>query len=95
MIIDKVNGQPVPRYLIYDIIKFNVSSPSEAVSLCGPCVVNQQLLLPAPFNVLFTRGEFNRGNCYFAVMFHQPSVEYIISARCGMKALMGFPYPEV
>uniref|UniRef100_A0A8C4IC21 mRNA-capping enzyme n=1 Tax=Dicentrarchus labrax TaxID=13489 RepID=A0A8C4IC21_DICLA len=23
MIIDKVNGQPVPRYLIYDIIKFN------------------------------------------------------------------------
>lgn len=26
MIIDKVNGQPVPRYLIYDIIKFNVSS---------------------------------------------------------------------
>lgn len=27
MIIDKVNGQPVPRYLIYDIIKFNVSSP--------------------------------------------------------------------
>lgn len=25
MIIDKVNGQPVPRYLIYDIIKFNVS----------------------------------------------------------------------
>lgn len=28
MIIDKVNGQPVPRYLIYDIIKFNVSSPA-------------------------------------------------------------------
>lgn len=28
MIIDKVNGQPVPRYLIYDIIKFNVSSLS-------------------------------------------------------------------
>lgn len=27
MIIDKVNGHPVPRYLIYDIIKFNVSSP--------------------------------------------------------------------
>ena len=27
MIVDKVNGQPVPRYLIYDIIKFNVSSP--------------------------------------------------------------------
>lgn len=26
MIIDKVDGQPVPRYLIYDIIKFNVSS---------------------------------------------------------------------
>ncbi|KAF3850071.1 hypothetical protein F7725_019790 [Dissostichus mawsoni] len=26
MIIDKVNGQPVPRYLIYDIIKFNVSN---------------------------------------------------------------------
>lgn len=26
MIIDKVNGQPVPRYLIYDIIKFNVSA---------------------------------------------------------------------
>lgn len=26
MIVDKVNGQPVPRYLIYDIIKFNVSS---------------------------------------------------------------------
>lgn len=26
MIIDKVNGQVVPRYLIYDIIKFNVSS---------------------------------------------------------------------
>lgn len=26
MIIDKVNGHPVPRYLIYDIIKFNVSS---------------------------------------------------------------------
>lgn len=25
MIIDKVNGHPVPRYLIYDIIKFNVS----------------------------------------------------------------------
>uniref|UniRef100_A0A3Q2PYN2 mRNA-capping enzyme n=1 Tax=Fundulus heteroclitus TaxID=8078 RepID=A0A3Q2PYN2_FUNHE len=24
MIIDKVNGQPVPRYLIYDIIKFNL-----------------------------------------------------------------------
>ncbi|XP_041109642.1 mRNA-capping enzyme isoform X1 [Polyodon spathula] len=23
MIIDKVNGQPVPRYLIYDIVKFN------------------------------------------------------------------------
>uniref|UniRef100_G3P095 mRNA-capping enzyme n=1 Tax=Gasterosteus aculeatus aculeatus TaxID=481459 RepID=G3P095_GASAC len=23
MIVDKVNGQPVPRYLIYDIIKFN------------------------------------------------------------------------
>lgn len=29
MIIDKVNGQPVPRYLIYDIIKFNVSSPTK------------------------------------------------------------------
>lgn len=28
MIIDKVNGHPVPRYLIYDIIKFNVSSPA-------------------------------------------------------------------
>ncbi len=28
MIIDKVNGQPVPRYLIYDIIKFNVSNPA-------------------------------------------------------------------
>lgn len=28
MIIDKVNDQPVPRYLIYDIIKFNVSSPT-------------------------------------------------------------------
>jgi len=26
MIIDKVNGQVVPRYLIYDIIKFNVST---------------------------------------------------------------------
>lgn len=26
MIIDKVNGQAVPRYLIYDIIKFNVST---------------------------------------------------------------------
>lgn len=26
MIIDKVNGQPVPRYLIYDIIKFTVSA---------------------------------------------------------------------
>ncbi len=26
MIIDKVNGQPVPRYLIYDIIKFSVSA---------------------------------------------------------------------
>lgn len=25
MIIDRVNGQAVPRYLIYDIIKFNVS----------------------------------------------------------------------
>lgn len=25
MIIDKVNEQVVPRYLIYDIIKFNVS----------------------------------------------------------------------
>uniref|UniRef100_A0A672JXN1 mRNA-capping enzyme n=1 Tax=Sinocyclocheilus grahami TaxID=75366 RepID=A0A672JXN1_SINGR len=25
MIVDKVNGQPVPRYLIYDIIKFNVN----------------------------------------------------------------------
>lgn len=29
MIIDKVNGQPVPRYLIYDIIKFNVSSSTK------------------------------------------------------------------
>lgn len=29
MIIDKVNGQPVPRYLIYDIIKFNVSSATK------------------------------------------------------------------
>lgn len=26
MIIDRVNGQAVPRYLIYDIIKFNVST---------------------------------------------------------------------
>lgn len=25
MIIDKVKGQVVPRYLIYDIVKFNVS----------------------------------------------------------------------
>lgn len=25
MIIDKVNGQPIPRYLIYDIIKITVS----------------------------------------------------------------------
>ena len=30
MIIDKVNGQPVPRYLIYDIIKFNVSDRVDA-----------------------------------------------------------------
>uniref|UniRef100_A0A8C5C4M5 mRNA-capping enzyme n=1 Tax=Gadus morhua TaxID=8049 RepID=A0A8C5C4M5_GADMO len=30
MIIDKVNGQPVPRYLIYDIIKFN----GQPVGLC-------------------------------------------------------------
>ena len=30
MIIDKVNGQPVPRYLIYDIIKFNVSNQVDA-----------------------------------------------------------------
>jgi hypothetical protein len=26
MIVDRVNGQTVPRYLIYDIIKFNVST---------------------------------------------------------------------
>ncbi|TKS75491.1 mRNA-capping enzyme [Collichthys lucidus] len=35
MIIDKVNGQPVPRYLIYDIIKFNTHSREDrAVQLC-------------------------------------------------------------
>lgn len=34
MIIDKVNGQPVPRYLIYDIIKFNVSSPGHLRMCC-------------------------------------------------------------
>lgn len=33
MIIDKVNGQPVPRYLIYDIIKFNVSNPTKECGL--------------------------------------------------------------
>ncbi|XP_060947129.1 mRNA-capping enzyme isoform X1 [Limanda limanda] len=37
MIIDKVNGQPVPRYLIYDIIKFN----GQAV---GQCDFNIRLL---------------------------------------------------
>lgn len=34
MIIDKVNGQPVPRYLIYDIIKFSVSSPGVLRKCC-------------------------------------------------------------
>ncbi|XP_067239670.1 mRNA-capping enzyme isoform X1 [Chanodichthys erythropterus] len=37
MIIDKVNGQPVPRYLIYDIIKFN-GQP------VGQCDFNRRLL---------------------------------------------------
>ncbi|KAM9778988.1 mRNA-capping enzyme isoform X2 [Syngnathus typhle] len=37
MIIDKVNGQPVPRYLIYDIIKFNGQS-------VGQCDFNRRLL---------------------------------------------------
>uniref|UniRef100_A0A3P8V1D6 mRNA-capping enzyme n=1 Tax=Cynoglossus semilaevis TaxID=244447 RepID=A0A3P8V1D6_CYNSE len=37
MIIDKVNGQPVPRYLIYDIIKFN-GQP------VGQCDFNTRLL---------------------------------------------------
>uniref|UniRef100_A0A8C9TD69 mRNA-capping enzyme n=1 Tax=Scleropages formosus TaxID=113540 RepID=A0A8C9TD69_SCLFO len=37
MIVDKVNGQPVPRYLIYDIIKFN-SQP------VGQCDFNTRLL---------------------------------------------------
>ena len=36
MIIDKVNGQPVPRYLIYDIIKFNVSSRGRLRVSCLP-----------------------------------------------------------
>lgn len=37
MIIDKVNGQPVPRYLIYDIIKFN-GQP------VGQCDFNRRLV---------------------------------------------------
>uniref|UniRef100_A0A671KWJ5 mRNA guanylyltransferase n=1 Tax=Sinocyclocheilus anshuiensis TaxID=1608454 RepID=A0A671KWJ5_9TELE len=37
MIVDKVNGQPVPRYLIYDIIKFN-GQP------VGQCDFNRRLL---------------------------------------------------
>ncbi|XP_029902940.1 mRNA-capping enzyme [Myripristis murdjan] len=37
MIIDKVNGQPVPRYLIYDIIKFNEQP-------VGQCDFNIRLL---------------------------------------------------
>lgn len=37
MIIDKVNGQPVPRYLIYDIIKFS-GQP------VGQCDFNRRLL---------------------------------------------------
>lgn len=32
MIVDKVNGQVVPRYLIYDIIKFNVSTSGFIIS---------------------------------------------------------------
>lgn len=43
MIIDKVNGQPVPRYLIYDIIKFNVSSPTKE------CIVSLQAILLISF----------------------------------------------
>lgn len=42
MIIDKVNDQPVPRYLIYDIVKFNVSKE---------CMVSLQPVLLTSFTV--------------------------------------------
>ncbi|KPP79283.1 mRNA-capping enzyme-like [Scleropages formosus] len=53
MIVDKVNGQPVPRYLIYDIIKFNVSNSTVSVVYIsdlsesqpvGQCDFNTRLL---------------------------------------------------
>lgn len=58
MIIDKVNGQPVPRYLIYDIIKFNVSSATkERIVALGYPV--------APGHSVFTFSQLWQGVFFF------------------------------